>query len=278
MSELLELIKTRKSVRSFDGRPLTSEDRERLERCMESVSNPFGIGVRFVLLDAKEHGLSSPVLTGDTAYVAGMVKKGPLADAAFGYSFEKLVLYAWSLGIGTTWIAGTMKRELFERAAGVADDEWMPCMSPVGYPAKKRSLRETMMRKGVGADERYPAEKLFFRDSWGVPLGTPEPEAVREALEMVRWAPSAVNKQPWRIVAAGDSFHFFEKPDKGYVSDKTGDLQKVDVGIALCHFVSGLEARGIQVEVLVRDPGLSTEGAEYVATVRAEQIRPDTRQ
>lgn len=28
-----------------------------------------------------------------------------------GYSFEKLVLFAWSLGIGTVWIGGTMKRE-----------------------------------------------------------------------------------------------------------------------------------------------------------------------
>jgi hypothetical protein len=88
-------------------------------------------------------------------------------------------------------------------------------------------------------------------------------------MEMVRWAPSAVNKQPWRIIAADGSFHFYEKQDKGYVSEKTGDLQKVDVGIALCHFVSGMESQGKKPDVVVQDPGISVpDGVHYIATVR----------
>ena len=110
MSELLKTIKGRKSVRTFDGRPVSAEDREKLEQYIRTIANPFGVPVRFVLLDAGEHGLSSPVLSGETLYVAGMVDRVPCADVAFGYAFEKLVLYAWSLGIGTTWIGGTMKR------------------------------------------------------------------------------------------------------------------------------------------------------------------------
>ena len=269
MSELLEIIKSRKSVRSFDEKPLSGEDRSRLERYLETIANPFGIPVRFVLLDAKENGLSSPVLTGEPIYVAGIVKKGEYADVAFGFSFEKLVLYAWSLGIGTTWIGGTMKRELFERAAGLSEDEMMPCISPLGYPAKKRSVRETMMRKGVGADSRLGADKLFFDRTWGTPL-TAGSDELRNLIEMVRWAPSAVNRQPWRIIAADSSFHFYEKRDKGYFSEKTGDLQKVDVGIALCHFVSGMELQGKGPEVVVQNPGIAVpEGAVYICTVRA---------
>ena len=272
MSELLELIKSRKSVRTFDEKPLAEEDKERLAQYIETISNPFGIPIRFVLLDAKEYGLSSPVLSGETMYAAGMVRKGPHADVAFGYSFEKLVLYAWSLGIGTTWIGGTMKRELFERAAGLSEDELMPCISPLGYPAKKRSVRETMMRKGVGADSRMPAEKLFFDSVWGKALTVSEEDVNAEPLEMVRWAPSAVNKQPWRIIVRDDSFHFYKKQDKGYISDKTGDLQKVDMGIALCHFFTGIEARGAQPELEIRDPGIPVpEGVEYIATVLRKQ-------
>ena len=271
MSEYLELIKSRKSVRSFDGKPVSAEDRSRLEQTMEKISNPFGIPVSFVLLDAKENGRSSPVLTGETLYVAGKVKKGNYADVAFGFSFEKLVLFAWSLGIGTTWIGGTMKRELFERAAGLSEDEMMPCMSPLGYPAKKRSVRETMMRKGVGADSRLNADKLFFDRIWGIPLDVSGSEDLRELVEMVRWAPSAVNKQPWRIIAENGSFHFYEKQDKGYVSEKTGDLQKIDVGIALCHLVSGMEEQGKNPDVVVQDPGITVpEGAHYIATVRPD--------
>lgn len=269
MSELLEFIKSRKSVRSFDGSPVSAEDRSRLEQYMETISNPFGIPVKFVLLDAKENGLSSPVLTGETLYVAGKVKKGDGADVAFGFSMEKLVLYAWSLGIGTTWIGGTMKRELFERAAGLAEDEMMPCISPLGYPAKKRAIKETMMRKGVGADTRLSADKLFFDGVWGEPLNTAGSDELGDLLEMVRWAPSAVNKQPWRIIAADGSFHFYEKQDKGFVGDKTGDLQKIDLGIALCHFVSGMEEQGKTPEVTVQDPGIAVpDGVHYIATVR----------
>ena len=179
------------------------------------------------------------------------------------------MLYAWSLGIGTTWIGGTMKRDVFERAAGLSDGEMMPCVSPLGYPAKRRSIRETMMRKGVGADSRLPAEKLFFDEKWDVPLPTEKQAEIADLIEMVRWAPSAVNKQPWRIIVSGQNYHFYEKRDKGYAGEKTGDLQKIDVGIALCHFVMGLEERKEKPEVAVADPGIAVpDGVEYIATVK----------
>ena len=273
MSDLLELIRSRKSVRTFEERPISAEDRDRLADYKDTISNPFGIPVRFVLLDAKENGLSSPVLSGETMYVAGKVEKGAYADVAFGFSFEKLVLYAWSLGIGTTWIGGTMKRELFERAAGLSEGEMMPCISPLGYPAKKRSIRETMMRKGVKADTRLPAEKLFFDGAWDIPLSTAGNDELRELVEMVRWAPSAVNRQPWRIIEKNGSFHFYEKQDKGYIGEKTGDLQKVDLGIALCHFMMGMEVQGNKAETVIHDPGISVpDGVAYIATVQGNML------
>ncbi len=271
MSKLQEIIRGRRSVRTFDGQPVSAEDREKLEQYIATITNPFGIPVRFVLLDAKEHGLSSPVLSGEMLYIAGIVPKLPNADTAFGYAFEKLVLYAWSLGIGTTWIGGTMKRELFEKAAGVADGEMMPCVSPLGYPAKKRSLRETVMRKGIGADSRMPAEKLFFDGAWDNGLPIAKQKEIRELIEMVQWAPSAVNKQPWRIIVTEDAFHFYEKRDKGYSGEKTGDLQKIDVGIALCHLVMGLEEQGRTPDVYVKDPGFAVpDGVEYIVSVSRE--------
>ena len=269
MTELLKIIRERKSVRTFDGVPVSAEDREKIEQYIRTIENPFGVPVRFTLLDAGTYGLSSPVLNGETLYVAGMVGKVPHAEEAFGFSFEKLVLFAWTLGIGTTWIGGTMKREVFERAAKLAEGEMMPCVSPLGYPAKKRSFRETMMRKGVGADTRMPAEKIFFDGAWGTGLLPEKQAGIADLIEMVRWAPSAVNKQPWRIIVSGRDCHFYEKRDKGYTGEKTGDLQKIDVGIALCHFAAGLEERGEKPTVVTEDPGLPIpEGAEYIATVR----------
>ena len=271
MPSLLEIIKSRRSVRTFDGNPLRQDEKNRLEEYISGISNPFGIPVDFVLLDAEEHGLSSPVIAGEKLYVAGKVKKVPYSDVAFGYSFEQLVLYAWSLGIGTTWIGGTMKREFFEKAARKKDGEIMPCVSPLGYPAKKKSVRETLMRKGVGADDRMAAEQLFFEGAWGRPVSDKEKESMGELVEMVRWAPSAVNKQPWRVITADGQYHFYEKKDKGYVNVSTGDLQKIDVGIALCHFVMGMEEINVKPEIIVSNPGIDIpDAAEYIATVRRE--------
>ncbi len=260
--DMMELIKTRRSVRTFDGQPLREEDESRLRAYMRSIPNPYGIPVRFVLLDGSEHGLSSPVIVGASRYVAAKADKVPHSEEAYGYSFEKLVLYAWSLGIGTTWIGGTMKRALFERAADVGDGEWMFCVSPLGYPARKMSGRESLMRRAIKADERKSAEQLFFDRDFSTPLVT-EDEKLRDALEMVRWAPSATNSQPWRVVRDGDAFHFYLEHTKGY-SDKAGwDMQKIDMGIALCHFMGAMGG-----ELSLSDPGIHAgEGTDYIATV-----------
>lgn len=72
-------------------------------------------------------------------HIAAKVPKVKHCEEAFGYSFEKMVLYAWSLGIGTTWIGGTLNREVFEKAADTKDDEYMMIVSPLGYPSNSQS-------------------------------------------------------------------------------------------------------------------------------------------
>ena len=261
----MELIRHRRSVRTFDGNPLHPEDAEKLLRFAESIETPYDIPVTWKLLSAKADGLSSPVIVGTDTYIAGKLHRQPHAEEAFGYAFEKLVLYAEALGIGTTWIAGTMDRPAFEKAMELKADEVMPCVSPLGYPAKKMSLRETMMRKGVKADFRFDFSELFFDGSFEKPLSENTP--YKDALEMVRWAPSAVNKQPWRVVIDGKQAHFYEKKSKGYVDATGWDLQKVDLGIALYHFAYGLDEN---VRLTVADPGLpAPDGVDYVATLIA---------
>ncbi len=230
----LELIRHRRSVRTFDGVPLRQEDAEKVLRFAERVETPFDIPITWKLLSAKEDGLSSPVIVGADTFIAGKLQRRPHAEEAFGYAFEKVVLYAESLGLGTTWIAGTMDRPAFERAMELKADEVMPCVSPLGYPSQRMSLRETLMRKGVHADSRRAFSELFFDGRFDRPLSEDTP--YRDALEMVRWAPSAVNKQPWRVVIDGPKAHFYEKKSKGFADAGGWDLQKVDMGIALYHF------------------------------------------
>lgn len=267
MEHILELAKARRSVRSFDEHPLREEHRAALTAFWQTLDNPWGIPVVFRFLDAKAEKLSAPVITGTDCYLGGKVARVPHAEETFGYTMEALLLFARSLGIGSTWIGGTMDRAAFERAMELGPDEFMPCVTPLGYPAAKMSLRETMMRKAVRADSREPFEALFFNGDFDTPLSAEKAGSLREPLECVRLAPSAVNRQPWRVLVGADSVHFYKKGSKGYISAATGDLQKVDLGIALCHFDLSARECGLSPRLVVSDPPLPCpEGLEYIAS------------
>ncbi len=245
---MTEMIRGRRSVRTFDGTPLREEDAGRILEFAGKVENPYELPIQWKLLDRKSDKLSVPVIEGTDTYIAGKMRREAHAEEAFGYSFEKVVLFAGSLGVGTTWIAGTMDRKAFERAMHLSENEVMPCVSPLGYTAKKMSLRETMM-----------LDK---------PLAAENAGNLQLALEMVRLAPSAVNGQPWRAVRCGDCVHFYEKRGRGMASD-TWDIQKIDMGIALCHFELGAIESGLHPVMDVADPGIpGQDGLIYIASFR----------
>ncbi len=138
--DVLEAIRKRRSVRTFDEKPLSNEDAEKILSFAEKVENPYDLPIFWKILDGKKHGLNSPVIVGTDTYIAGKMRPLSYAEEAFGYVFEKIVLYAETLGIGTTWIGGTMNRSAFEKAMELSQDEVLPCVSPLGYPAKKMSM------------------------------------------------------------------------------------------------------------------------------------------
>ena len=98
------------------------------------------------------------------------------------------------------------------------------------------------------------------------------------ALDMLRLAPSASNKQPWRVVRDGDRWHFYCQRTPGYGRGgpvfsvlKLADLQRLDVGIAMCHFEQTLLAQGVQGKWEVAAPQLTPDDAQilYVASFRS---------
>ena len=63
-------------------------------------------------------------------------------------------LFSTSLGLGTVWLAATIDRKAFEKAIELKEDEVMPAVSPIGYAAEKRAIRENLMRTGMKPDDR----------------------------------------------------------------------------------------------------------------------------
>ena len=117
MMTTMEAIRSRRSVRTFSGEPLRPEDAQKIAAFAETAENPYGLPITWVLLRAKETGLSSPVIVGEDTFIAGKMRRAPHAEEAFGYSFERIVLFAESMGVGTTWIAGTMNWKATEKTA-----------------------------------------------------------------------------------------------------------------------------------------------------------------
>ncbi len=267
-----DVIRRRKSVRTFNGESLRPEEKQKLDAFLKTVDNPFGIPIEFRILDAKEYGLSSPVIIGTDEYVAAKVSRIPQSEIACGYSFEAFCLFAESLGIGTVMLAATISRDAFEKAMEVKDTEVMPVASPIGYPAEKRSVREKLMRKGIKADERIPFAALFFENSFAQSLSPERAGIFRDALEMTRLAPSAGNKQPWRAIVCGDKVHFYEKKAKAMQNSPLGDIQKVDIGIALAHFDLTLKESGVAGRFAAEDPGLEAgDQTEYIVTYEVDR-------
>lgn len=239
---LKEAVASRRSVRTFSDRPVSEALKQQLLEYAAGLQNPLGPKLRIQLIETQSAPKGEKlgtygIITGAKTYLAVTVPQTAHAAEAVGYEFEQLVLYAASLGLGTCWLGGTFNRSAFAAQIEIGEQEMFPILSPVGWPQKQR-LFEQVFRRNLKADRRKPWDTLFFDDDFEKPL-TPEAAGTyAEPLELLRQAPSAVNKQPWRVLRTADGFHFFQKGGMGGEMD----MQRIDLGIAVCHFhLSALE-------------------------------------
>jgi hypothetical protein len=247
MQSIIEAMRKRTSARTYKKQQLSETDRNNIEKLLITEQiGPFGNRVRFTLIDLpiadpqKRRKLGTyGFIRGTSAFIAGAVSRAPGAVVDYGYCLEKIILFLANMGIGTCWLGGTFKRSGFEEEIDLSQDELLPAVTPVGYPADSRSLRERMLRTAAGSKKRKQWEELFFSGSNAEPLTTEEADVYNEVLECLRIGPSASNKQPWRIVKepTEPTFHLFLQKSRGY-GQITDDihLQDLDAGIAMCHF------------------------------------------
>lgn len=253
-----QIIKTRHSVRTYNGTPLTGDDRTKIMSYAGTLSNPFGIPVTFRFLE-KNNELNQEklgtygVIKGTKLFIGATVPDREFALEALGYDFEKLILYATAAGLGTCWLAGTFNRSGFAAAMGVKDTELFPAVSAIGYAAEKRSLTESVFRKTLHSNNRKPWDTLFFDTNFETPLQKTAAGEYALPLEMLQLAPSATNKQPWRVVRSNQVFHFYEEKSAANSDKLSFDIQKVDVGISLCHFHMTVEEKGLTGKFAERD-------------------------
>jgi len=268
----IQIINKRISCRSFDKKKNDDPAMNKLENYMEAINGEAKSKLRFLLTKKQGENSNTPeklgtygVITGAVHYIIGVTDKAEKDEVEFGYLFEKIVLYATSLGLGTCWLGGTFKRNDFTQAAQLTENEYIPIVSPVGIKKEKKRLLDLAMRAGAGSNKRKPWNELFFENGTQTPLTETTAGDYATVLEMVRLAPSASNKQPWRIIRIQNEYRFFICRNEGY-GMVSYDLQKNDLGIAMCHFELSATELGLQGEWHKKLPESVPDKWEYTAT------------
>lgn len=227
--DILQAMKERRSVRSYNGKPLSPEIVSSLREAIKDSYTLFGgnITIRLKSFDLKGDFKPSTygVIKGASDYFLMAIGEGEDSALTAGFQFEQIVLKAWEMGLGTCWIAGTYKGSQFDQGEKWPDGESLKIICPVGVPEKQRFM-EKMMRFTVGSNNRKPFSELFFEDDFSKPLDPHN--KFGESLEMLRIAPSSTNSQPWRVLVKGDKVLFYYKPK--------GPVSILDSGIGICHF------------------------------------------
>jgi hypothetical protein len=194
---------------------------------------------------------------------------------------EAIILYATDMGLGTCWLGGTFTRSSFAERMGLRAGELMPAVTSVGYPADGLTLRDRLIRLGAGSEARLSWDRLFFDGDLGVSLSREDAGDYAAALEAVRLGPSASNKQPWRVVRDGGAWDFYLQRTPGYLRSNGGrrandDLQRVDMGIALCHWELTALELGLQGRWSLdrQDRRETAELTEYAASWIEDETQP----
>jgi nitroreductase len=280
----IDIIKTRVSCRTFENLPITQDLMDKMTEFIGSnINPPFGSKAEFQIIytpDIKDklkigtYGF----INGAQYFIIGKIKKGQRDLEDYGYLMEKIILYATSLSLGACWLGGTFTKDSIIKIINLTDDETCPAISPLGYKAEKRGLLEQSLRKMAGSDNRIPFTELFFEESLDTPLVHDNSNPYIIPLEMVRLAPSASNKQPWRIIKeiGKNIFHFYIIRPNNYEKTKgvsiltkllkVADLQRVDIGIAMSHFEISCNELGLNGHWEESSTNKIINGAQYIVT------------
>ncbi len=269
--DIEESVRKRYSVRNYSEQKINQQTMHEIESFIQHLDNPFSKKVNFHFLNSKktndEQKLGTyGVIKGAKQYIGTTIEQDPMALVALGYELEIVILYLAHLDLGTCWLGGTFNRKGFASAMNVSENELFPAITPYGYAAAKKHIKEVAMRKLIKADHRKEWDQLFYKDNFETPLQKEEAGELEFPLEMVRLGPSASNKQPWRILTMDSVCHFYEYKEPGYSDRFLYDIQRIDMGIAAAHFDLSVKEKGIQGDFeMSKQPDIKMpENFEYV--------------
>jgi len=223
---LSEAIEIRRSRRSYDPTPIDPEIAGKLQQLIARYAEEAGLRMEFVLDNgAAFEGLrrSYGMFSGVRHYV-GLIAddRDPVSAERLGYYGELLLLHAVAMGLAGCWVAGSYDKKACP--LNLPEHEALICVIVLGNTSQDPSGKEKLIynlihRKTKSIEEMYTAD-------------TDVPDWFIAAMEAVKRAPSAINRQPVK-------FSYKEGRVSAWVEGKIDDMLALDFGIAKCHFALG---------------------------------------
>ena len=211
MSEILELMKRRHSVRQYKNEPLTDDEISALTSEIEAVNHKWGTHIQLITNEPKAFQTRIAKygkFEGVSNYIALVGTKCKELFEKLGYIGEHLVITAHKMGLQTCWVGVGFNKVL--DAVEVLQGEKFVLVIAIGHGRHRGLPRKSKLPEDVS--NISPSSPEWFS------LG------VRAALT----APTAMNQQ---------RFYFTDNGD-GTVSAKSkfGPYSTLDLGIVKYHF------------------------------------------
>ena len=253
--DLFDLMRTRRSCRSFQTQSLSAEDQAALMESVDRHSRAPKLGTAPVRFEYISAPLTVwPTVNGHEFLVAIAPKKyDRLAVMDVGRSLQKIVMDATRMGLGTCWIGPGADHNSIIRNLGDRfdpDQDHIICVCAVGY--KSHYIPMFIRLFNLQFNRRQPLTALFFADAqMQQPLNVNSPpfDQFGRTFEICQWAPSSYNGQTTRCIAITEStgngarratrFDF-------YAATKSRYYAAVASGIWLANWELGCQALGIK--------------------------------
>lgn len=213
--DILQAIKERHSVRSYNDKPIGEDVKGRLQTVIDACNAESGLNVQLVTNEPRAFGswlAHYGTFRGVSNYIVVAGAKG--TDEKCGYYGEKVVLEAQMLGLNTCWVGMTYKK--VKGSYALRDGEKVHLVIALGYGTTQGEGHKIKRFEDVASAEDGRAEM---------------PDWFKEGVATALLAPTAVNQQ---------KFHFTLCCDGKVKADtRWGFFSQVDLGIAKLHFEIG---------------------------------------
>jgi nitroreductase len=235
--DIFDLMRSRRSCRSFQKRKLTSTDHEKI---MKSVgvnseltsSTMFGKEpIRFEYIAEK---LAVWPVVGASEFIVAIAPKtyNRLAIIDVGHSLQKVVIEATRLGVATCWIGPGADQSSIIKHLGNRfnpDNDHIICVCAIGYKSWYKPLLLRLIQKIQR--NRLPLSSLFYAESHfenSLDVEVSPFNQFGRCYEVCQWSPSAFNGQTTRCVC---------------VTEKKDDSTEEEISIVRFDFFAATKSR-----------------------------------